>query len=178
MMISWLILLSSIVNGGAAPAAAAPAMLAPVVPSKVVPSTVVPTATPHPVPHSKQWQLNGVELGDAASEVKGTWGSPSIITTDELQNDCETWSYRDGKNVGLCSGEVSFVQITADANKANLDGDDINLLNKDLRQALGKPEFEAEDGWGVVNGAEALKVFLDDRGSLVSLDLFLDPCNA
>jgi hypothetical protein len=166
MLIPWLVLLSSIVNGGAPPAAAAAA------PAPAATATAV-----EPDPIYKQWQLNGIGLGDQAIEVKGTWGSPSKIDSDEWRNECEIWSYGDGKNVGMCDGAVSFVQITAAAKKANLNGHDIAMVNRSLRQALGKAEFAADDGWGVVKGAEALKVFVDDRGKLVSLDLFSDPCS-
>ncbi|WP_239618500.1 hypothetical protein [Cohnella mopanensis] len=159
MLISWLILFSSIVNGGAAPAAA-------------VPATAV---YPDPVP--KQWQIDGIELGDPSSEVRGAWGNPGKIESDEWQSGCEVWSYTGGKNVGMCEGEVSFIQVTANAKSANLNGRMVKIADKDLRQALGKPEFQADDGWGVVNGSDSLKVFVDDRGNPVSLDLFDGTCS-
>lgn len=77
----------------------------------------------------------------------------------------------------MCDGEVSFVQVTATARSANVNGREIKLNDKDLKRALGKPQFRAEDGWGVANGSDSLKVFVDDRGRLVSLDLFAGPCN-
>jgi hypothetical protein len=159
MLISWLILFSSITNGGAAPAAAAPV-----------------TAV-YPQPAQQQLTLDGIELGDKVVEVKEAWGNPSKVDIDEWRSDCEIWSYKGGKNVGMCDGTVSYVQVTANAKKANLNGQDIAMLNKELRQALGKPEFKAEDGWGIVRGSEAIKVFVDERGKLVSLDLFSEPCN-
>jgi hypothetical protein len=159
MIISWLLLLSSIVHGGPPPSSAAPAVLL------------------HAEALQRPWQLEGVGLGDTGAQVESTWGKPSSVASDEWQQDCETWSYKTGKNVGLCGGQVSFVQVTAAARKANLDGKVVAMAGTELRQALGKPEFEAEDGWGVVKGAEALKVFVDERGRLVSLDLFHDPCN-
>ncbi|RED56769.1 hypothetical protein [Cohnella lupini] len=159
MLISWLILLSSIVNGGTAPAAAVPA------------AVIQPTSPP------KQWQLDGIQLGATAREVKEAWGRPTEITPGDWLNECDTWIYDKEKNVGMCDGIVSFVQVTVNAKKANLDGQVIPMGNKDLRQALGRPEFEADDGWGIVHGAEALKVFVNENGDPVSLDLFSDPCN-
>jgi hypothetical protein len=150
------VLLSSIINGGSPPAAA-------------VPATVTYS---NPVP--QQWQLDGIELGEAANRVTDKWGHPAKVFSDEWQNECETWSYKDGKNVGICDGSVSYVQVTANAKKANLNGRDIPMMKSDLRQALGNPEFEADDGWGIVRGQEALKVFVDERNNLVSLDLFTD----
>jgi hypothetical protein len=160
MLISWLVLFTSIVNGGSAPAAAVPAT----------------AAFPQPSAQ-KQWQIDGIRLGDLASEVRGEWGNPGKIESDEWHNECEVWSYADGKNVGLCEGEVSFVQVTATAQSANVNGRDIKLIDKDLKRALGKPQFRSDDGWGVVNGSDSLKVFVDDRGELVSLDLFAGHCN-
>ncbi|QJD84364.1 hypothetical protein [Cohnella herbarum] len=158
MLISWLILFSSITNGGAAPAAAAPV-----------------TAV-YPQPASQQLILDGIELGAKGAEVKEAWGNPSKIVSDEWSSDCEIWSYKGGKNVGMCDDNVSYVQVMADAKKANLNGTDIAMVNKDLRQALGKPEFKAEDGWGIVRGSDAIKVFVDEKGKLVSVDLFPEPC--
>jgi hypothetical protein len=156
MLLSWLVLLSSIMNGGSPPAAA-------------VPATV---AYSDPVP--RQWQLDGIKLGEEMTGVTGKWGRPSKIAPDEWRNECEIWSYKDGKNVGICDGSVSYVQVMANAKKAELNGKVIPMFITDLRQALGKPKFEADDGWGIVKGQEALKVFIDERGKLVSLDLFTD----
>jgi len=158
MWISWMFLISSIMNGGAAPPSAAPAVAA------------------YPWTALSQWELDGIALGDTEWEVAAAWGKPSEIEADEWRSDCVTWSYGDGKNVGLCEGTVSFVQVTSRAGKANLNGRELAMAGPDLRRALGKPEFEAEDGWGIVRGPEALKVFVDDRGAPVSLDLFGSEC--
>ncbi|OXS56166.1 hypothetical protein B1A99_20565 [Cohnella sp. CIP 111063] len=158
MWISWLLLLSSLLNGGPAPSSAAPA------------------AVVHPQPVVPRWELDGVALGDDEWKVAAAWGRPGAIGEDEWHRECAIWSYDDGRNVGLCEGAVSFVQVTANAGRANLNGRELLLEDADLRQALGQPEFEAEDGWGVLNGDEAIKVFVDDRGELVSLDLFGAEC--
>jgi len=160
MLISCLILLSAVVNGGAATLSAAP------VPAILYPGFSVP-----------QWQLNGIELGDTAGEVRRIWGKPAVIAPDEWQNECQTWSYGEGRNVGMCGGEVAYVQVMAEARKATLDGRELGMTDKELREALGRPDFEAEDGWGIVKGAEAIKVFVDERGNLVSMDLFTDSCH-
>ncbi|MFB9277692.1 hypothetical protein [Cohnella cellulosilytica] len=153
MRLSWLLLIASLLNGGSTPPSSAPVA--------AVPLPVVP-----------HWELDGVALGDAGMEVSAAWGSPGTIEEDEWYPGCVIWSYADGRNVGLCEDAVSFVQVTAGAGQASLNGREFPLEDAALRQVLGKPEFEAEDGWGVVNGFEALKVFVDDRGKLVSLDLF------
>ncbi|MCD9025973.1 hypothetical protein [Cohnella silvisoli] len=156
MLLSWLLLLSSIINGGSPPAAAVPAV--------VVYSEPVPD----------QWQLDGIELGDKTGEVTGIWGTPGKIVPDEWQSGCETWHYKEGRNVGFCGGAVSYVEVSAAAKKTNVDGKDIPMVKEELQLMLGKPDFEADDGWGVLRGEEALKVFVDDQGKLVSLDLFTD----
>lgn len=126
MWFSWLLLFSLMGNGGATSYSIAPATAA-----------VVP-----------QWDLDGVSLGDTESEVVAVWGKPSAVETDEWQHDCVVWSYGDGRNAGMCAGEVSFVQVTSRAAKVNLNGRELAMSGSDLRRALGKPEFEAEDGWG------------------------------
>ncbi|RED56515.1 hypothetical protein [Cohnella phaseoli] len=150
MWFSWLLLFSLMGNGGAASYSTASAAVA---------------AVP-------QWDLDGVSLGDTESEVIAAWGKPNAVETDEWYPDCVIWSYMGGRNAGLCDGEVSFVQVTSRADKVNLNGRELAMSGPDLRRALGNPEFEAEDGWGVIHGPEALKVFVDERGKLVSLDLF------
>ncbi len=157
MWVSWMLLIASLLNGGAAPSSAVPAAVA-------------------PLPAVPRWELDGVALGDAEREVASEWGKPVAVEEDEWHRGCAIWSYSDGRNVGLCEGAVSFVQVTAGAGQANLNGREFPLEEAALRQVLGKPEFEAEDGWGVVNGPEAIKVFVDDRGKLVSLDLFDSEC--
>jgi hypothetical protein len=158
MWISWLAVLLTLFNGGTPPASATPV-----------------SVLYHPLP--EQWMLNGIELGDEAYQVNEAWGRPSEVVADDWQKDCETWNYSGGKKIGLCNGEVSFVQIMAKAQSAVVDGKVIAMKNVELRHALGKPEFLADDGWGVLRGAEALKVFVDAHDQLVSLDLFLGPCS-
>jgi hypothetical protein len=157
-MISWLVLLSLIINGGAQPAAAAP-------------TAVVYNQMP------EQWRLDGIELGENTYRVIRAWGIPSKVVKDDLQSECETWNYSDVKKVGVCNGTVSFVQVMAKAKKAVVDNQVIKMGKAELRQALGKPDFIADDGWLVLRGEEALKVFVDKQGKLVSLDLFGGPCN-
>jgi len=159
MLITWLLLLSSLVNGNSPPSSAAPAAIV------------------HPSPAGRPWQLEGVALGDSEKQVRVQWGKPGRVTPDEWQPSCETWSYKEGKNVGLCEEQVVFVQVTAEAGTVNLDGREFGLESRDLRRELGAPAFEAEDGWGVERVSEALKVFVDERGQPVSLDLFHAPCN-
>jgi hypothetical protein len=158
MGISWLVLLSLIINGGAQPAAAAP-------------TAVVYNHTP------EQWRLDGIELGENSYRVIGAWGIPSNVVTDDWQSECETWNYSDVKRVGICNGAVSFVQVMAKAKKAVVDNQVIKMDKVELRKALGKPDFVADDGWLVLRGEEALKVFVNEQGKLVSLDLFAGPDN-
>jgi hypothetical protein len=158
MGISWLVLLSLIINGGTQPAAPTPA-------------AVVYNQMP------EQWRLDGIKLGENAYRVIGAWGIPSKVVTDNLHSECETWNYSNLKKVGICNGAVSFVQVLAKAKKAVVDNQVIKMDKTELRQALGKPDFIADDGWLVLRGEEALKVFVDKQGKLVSLDLFGGPDN-
>lgn len=170
----WIILFylfSSLTNGGSVSGAPAATVPAPPVPAVNAPEPEKPAA-------ADSWRLEGIRLGDAAPAVAAEWGRPTEKTKDELQASCETWSYKDGKAVGLCDGAVTFVQVTAKAGAANVDGANVALTGSSLRAALGRPAFEADDGWGVLRGEEAIKVFEDEDGSVVSVDLFLGPCGA
>lgn len=123
-----------------------------------------------------QWQLEGIKLGDKESRVKGSWGYPFKVVEDKLTG-CKVWKYREGKNVGMCNGVVSYVQVTAKAGSAVINRKPVPMVQSKLKQVLGKPAFVADDGWGILKGEEALKVFVDKRGKLLSIDLFAGPCN-
>lgn len=159
MLISWLVMVVLVLGGagGGSTSGSAPA-----------------TASASEV--SPPWRLDGLAVGDRADDVVERWGRPSGKERDEWQPGCETWSYGTSRNVGLCEGSVTFVQLKADADGADVDGRKVKLDKKSLEEALGAPAFVAEDGWGVTNGFDALKVFVDDSGNLVSLDLFEDCC--
>jgi hypothetical protein len=158
MWFPWLVLLSSLLTSGTPSPAAAPA-------------AIVYDQSP------EQWMLDGIELGDDAFQVIEVWGRPNEVIVDDWQSGCETWNYKEGKNLGMCNERVYFVQVTAKAQNTSLDGQAISMETTKLRQALGNPEFLADDGWGVLRGNEALKVFVDEQGSLVSIDLFTGPDN-
>lgn len=135
-----------------------------------------PAKAAEPPAAVQQWKLDGIKLGDEASRVKGAWGFPFKVVEDKLTG-CKVWKYREGKNVGMCDGVVSFVQVTVKAGSAVINRKPVPMVQSKLKQALGKPAFVADDGWGILKGEEALKVFVDKRGKLLSIDLFADPCN-
>jgi hypothetical protein len=160
MWVPWLVLLASMIGSGGVP------------PTGAAPVAVVDYHS------AEDWTLDGIGLGEGSSQVMAAWGRPSSINKDELQQECETWSYKDGKNVGLCDGQVTYVQVTAKSAHAVVGDRTVAMEPRQLRKEFGNPAFEAEDGWGVTrgDGEEAFKVFVDNRGKLVSLDLFYGPC--
>ncbi|MFD0674009.1 hypothetical protein [Cohnella sp. GCM10027633] len=170
MWIFWFCLFSSLTNGGSAPAAPLPAAAAPV--------QAVLAQAPSAENAVERWRLEGVGLGDTAAEVRAAWGAPADKEPDILRDSCENWTYANGSTVGLCEGAVEFVQAKGKSSETNIDGVDVPLTNADLKRALGKPAFVADDGWGVMKGEEALKVFEDGSGRIASIDLFYGPCGA
>ncbi|KIL36851.1 hypothetical protein SD71_05475 [Cohnella kolymensis] len=138
-------------------------------------NVATPAKAAEPPAAVQQWKLDGIQLGDKASRVKGAWGNPFKVAEDNLTG-CKVWKYREGKSVGMCDGVVSFVQVTAEAGSAVINRKSVPMVQSKLKQALGKPAFVADDGWGVLKGEEALKVFVDNRGKLLSIELFADPC--
>lgn len=174
MRLSWLVLLSSLLTGGSTPSSAPTS----------VPFLAPPDPAAEPVPAKPAvteivyWRLEGLSLGDSSAAVKNAWGEPDAVGPDDWLSGCDIWHYADGRNVSVCDGFVEVVQIGAQAKKIDLSGREIPMDDGSLREALGKPDFSAEDGWGVAAGSEALKVFVDAGGNVSSLDLFSDACQS
>ncbi|XID95944.1 hypothetical protein ACF3MZ_16145 [Paenibacillaceae bacterium WGS1546] len=174
MRLSWLVLLSSLLTGGSTPSSAPSSMPLPAPPGSEAPP--VP-ATPA-VTGAAHWRLEGVSLGDSSAAVKSAWGDPDAVGPDDWLSGCDIWRYAGGRNVSVCDGFVEVVQIGSHAKTIDLSGREIPMDDGSLREALGAPDFSAEDGWGVAVGSEALKVFLDGDGNVSSLDLFSDACQS
>lgn len=92
MLISWLVLFTSIVNGGAAPAAAVPATAA-------FPQPSVP----------KQWQIDGIRLGDLANEVRESGETRGRSSPTNGAKNAKYGATRTGKTSVCATGKfLSF----------------------------------------------------------------------
>ncbi len=115
-------------------------------------------------------RLNGISLADTREDVLRIKGKPSHIVENELGD--QEYQYQD-VNIGFQDQWITYISVPAKVGTITLDGQKITLGRDEIRKALGKPDFSAEDGEGYINGLSALKVFTDSQtGALRSVDIF------
>lgn len=115
-------------------------------------------------------RLNGISLADTREDVLRIKGKPSHIVENELGD--QEYQYQD-VNIGFQDQRITYISVPAKVGTITLDGQKITLGRDEIRKALGKPDFSAEDGEGYTNGLSALKVFTDSQtGALRSVDIF------
>lgn len=115
-------------------------------------------------------RLNGISLADTREDVLRIKGKPSHIVENELGD--QEYQYQD-VNIGFQDQWITYISVPAKVGTIILDGQKITLGRDEIRKALGKPDFSAEDGEGYTNGLSALKVFTDSQtGALRSVDIF------
>ncbi|CAJ1313580.1 hypothetical protein [Paenibacillus nuruki] len=115
-------------------------------------------------------RLNGISLADTREDVLRIKGKPYHIVENELGD--QEYQYQD-VNIGFQDQWITYISVPAKVGTITLDGQKITLGRDEIRKALGKPDFSAEDGEGYTNGLSALKVFTDSQtGALRSVDIF------
>lgn len=73
----------------------------------------------------------------------------------------------------LCDGIVDYVHVGAAAGKMQINGSWIPLSKYQVADALGQPQFRAEDGDVYLRGHHAVKVYTDpETGRLAGVDFF------
>lgn len=114
--------------------------------------------------------LNGVSLEDTKADVIRKLGEPASIA--ENVSGYTEYRYKH-LTVGLRDGLIYYISVPVTAGSVELDGQRIALNKQDITNALGQPQFTAEDGQGYNNEFYAFKVFTDpDTGHIVSADIF------
>lgn len=115
-------------------------------------------------------RLNGISLADTREDVLRIKGKPSHIVENELGD--QEYQYED-VNIGFQDQWITYISVPAKVGTITLNGQKITLGRDEIRKALGKPDFSAEDGEGYTNGLSSLKVFTDSQtGALRSVDIF------
>lgn len=136
---------------------------------KLTASTAVYSTTDS-VYNEQYSRLNGISLADTREDVLRIKGKPSHIVENELGD--QEYQYED-VNIGFQDQWITYISVPAKVGTITLDGQKITLGRNEIRKALGKPDFSAEDGEGYTNGLSALKVFTDSQtGALRSVDIF------
>lgn len=116
--------------------------------------------------------VEGVRLGDSMVELIRKKGQPLAIHSDPRLSDLEVYDYG-ALEVAFRSGDLLYVEVSAEAAAVNIDGIPLSFDPEALRDALGEPDFAAEDGWGYKRGFGAVKFYQDpDTGRILSIHFF------
>jgi hypothetical protein len=118
--------------------------------------------------------VNGVSLYDDKQAIIDKLGVPLTIHANPALSRTEEYDYG-YMQVCFDNGEIVYVSVPATAQTVLLDGTEVPLTNSGLNQALGRIDFEAEDGSVYVRGSLALKAYCDPAtGELVNIHYFHD----
>jgi len=109
---------------------------------------------------SKLDEVNGITLADDRKAVVAKLGVPAEIRQDPLFPDQETYHYA-GLDVTFSGAYVQDVTVPQGAGSVALDGVRVDITPASLREALGNPDYVAEDGLVYQRGSNLLKVYLD-----------------
>ncbi|MGG2196956.1 hypothetical protein [Paenibacillus validus] len=118
-------------------------------------------------------RVNGLSVTDDLKTVYEIKGEPKAVETDPLFKEERVLVYEDCK-VGLHNNFVRFIVVSAaEAETVDIDGKTLPLDAVKLQDALGKPDWIAEDGVVYRSHSRALKLFIDaETGKLTAVHYF------
>ncbi len=117
-------------------------------------------------------EVNKVNLQDDEAIVVRKLGKPQAITIDPDISVMKTYEYKD-MNIGFVNGIVDYVQVFATAGTIQIDNEVLPITIEDVTNALGGPDFEAEDGLVFQRNEYLIKIFTDETtGNVVSVDYY------
>ncbi|MDK8193658.1 hypothetical protein QP794_26605 [Paenibacillus sp. UMB7766-LJ446] len=117
--------------------------------------------------------LNDISLDDSIDDILANKGQPVHKEHDPYLG-CPEYEFKD-VTVGLCedTGVVNYVHIDAYEKRLKLNQEWIDMDIEDIRDALGKPYYVAEDGEVFLRGSQALKVYMKPGSNQIEgIDLF------
>lgn len=118
--------------------------------------------------------LSGISLYMTEEELLEAKGAPQQIAEDPWAG-CLEYSYAD-ISAGICGGVVLYVHASpAQAGQygLRLNGQLLDPQTMNVRDMLGAPDFEAEDGDVYIRGDAAFKIYRNmESGEWDGLDLF------
>jgi hypothetical protein len=111
-------------------------------------------------------------LYDDRAAVIGKLGEPQGVTQDDFYSELAIYEYERLKVVFF--GEyIQSIDIAADVEEVLLDDRYVATTLADLKEALGEPDYVAEDGIVFQRGEALLKLFLDEAsGELSSISYY------
>ncbi|WP_426449778.1 hypothetical protein ACP26L_32710 [Paenibacillus sp. S-38] len=126
------------------------------------------------VPEWKLQRVNGLAMSDDLKTLYEIKGEPLAVEKDPLFKDEQIFVYEDCR-VGLYQNFIQYILVPAASGTIDIDGVRLELSAEALRQALGEPDWKAEDGVVYQRGQAALKLFLSpESGKLTSVQYFHD----
>ncbi|WP_438434549.1 hypothetical protein [Gorillibacterium sp. sgz500922] len=111
---------------------------------------------------TKLGEVNGVSLSDDRETVVAKLGVPVEIAKDPLVPELEIYHYAN-LDVTFSGPYVHDVAVAQGVSSVTLDGVQVAVTPAALREALGDPDYVAEDGLVYQRGARLLKVYLDEE---------------
>ncbi len=144
---------------------------------QVFPAIAVANEAPPTPPEQKKEPLRlasveGIGLGDSMMELIRKKGQPLAIHSDSRLSDLEVYDYG-AIDVAFRGGDLLYVEVSAEAATVNIDGIPHSFETGALKEALGEPDFDAEDGWGYKRGFGAVKFYTDPAtGQIQSVHFF------
>jgi hypothetical protein len=119
--------------------------------------------TKPPVDTKKEFKfenVNGISLYDDVKAVIDKLGQPLSKRNDPMFAELEVYAFPE-MNIGFSDGIVNYVEVLAAAETVNIDGVSIPIDQEGLKNALGEPDFVAEDGIVFQRNAALIKLFKD-----------------
>jgi hypothetical protein len=105
-------------------------------------------------------KVNGISLNDDVKAVIDKLGQPLSKGTDPFFAELVVYAYPE-MNIGFSDGIVNYVEVLVAAGTVNIDGIPIPIEQEGLKNALGEPDFVAEDGIVFQRNAALVKLFTD-----------------
>ncbi|WP_042162657.1 hypothetical protein [Paenibacillus gorillae] len=113
--------------------------------------------------------VNGLTLDDDPAAVADKLGKPQNVVQDEWLAELQIYEYTD-MDIAFRDGWLDYVEISGGADVLQIDGNELPATEAAIREALGQPDFIAEDGIVFQRGEALLKLFIDPHtGKLQSI---------
>lgn len=111
-------------------------------------------------PKFKLDNVNGIALTDDIKTVTDKLGQPLSVEKDPDLVELEVYIYPK-MNIGFSDGIVSYVEVLALEGAASIDGVSVPITKLGLMEALGEPDYVAEDGIVFQRKSSLVKLFTD-----------------
>ncbi|NHN29742.1 hypothetical protein [Paenibacillus agricola] len=125
-------------------------------------STTVAAEPLLPSPSLPLASLNGIYLTDDLAKIHEVKGEPQNIVQDEVVKTSLTYVYKDCE-INMVNDHIQSIVVPAAVGKVIIDGTIIPF--DQLKQRLGTPFFESEDGLVYRQGNHAFKIFSETSAS-------------